>query len=298
MLRHPILYSLLFIGAAFAVLAGLMMVAFSMAGRHKPMLPFGGGAVAVMRIEGAIFDATEVLEDLEDLRQNNAVKAVVLRIDSPGGAVAPSQEIFEEVKKIKNAGKVVVVSMGTVAASGGYYIACAADWILASRGTITGSIGVLMENFGFVDLLKWAMIESRLLKSGAYKDVGNPFREIRPGEREYLQAILDDMYSQFKTAVSEGRKLSPEVIETLAQGKIYTGEMALASKLIDGFGTIYDAIDIAKQKAGLPGGARVIWPRDENSPLDFLVPSQGKNLLKHWFRFSGGGSAVPVWMLP
>lgn len=297
--RHPILYSFLFIGVAFAFLAGIVVVVLFAAGKPgTSVLPFGGGSVAVARIEGPIFDSSSTLEDLEDLRKDNSVKAVVLRIDSPGGAVAPSQEIFEEVKKLKSSGKVVVVSMGTVAASGGYYIACAGDWIVASPGTITGSIGVIMEGFGFAELLKFAKVESRVLKSGAYKDIGNPFRDVKPFERDYLQSLLDNMYGQFKSAVAEQRKIPADVIDGLAEGKVYTGQMALANKLIDGFGTIYDAIDIAKKKAGLPEKARVIWPRDNESPLSFLIPGHTKSMLSHLFRVMSGETPVPVWMLP
>lgn len=243
---------------------------------EKPLFASGRGQVAVVKLEGAIFDSTQILEDLEDLKSDKSVKAIVVRVDSPGGAIAPSQEIFEELLQIKKEKK-IVVSMGTLAASGGYYVACAADKIFASRGTITGSIGVIMESFGVEDLLKWAKVQSVVLKSGHYKDVGSPFRQMQPDERAFLQNLLDDMYRQFKTAVSTQRKIPMEKLDSLAEGKVYSGEQALSLGLIDSFGTIYDAILEAKKMAGLKEDASVSWPRKEKSPLDFLkLVGEGK----------------------
>ncbi|MBX7149427.1 signal peptide peptidase SppA [bacterium] len=253
------------------MLVGFVSILFYWMDDGKGFIP--GGSVAVVKIEGPIFDSKETLEDLNKYRKNRSVKAVVLRIDSPGGAVAPSQEIFEEVKKLKQ-DKKVVVSMGTMAASGGYYISCAADYIMAMKGTITGSIGVIMESLGVNRLAEWAMLESRVIKTGKFKDVGSPMKPMDDEDRAYLQSILNNMYTQFKGDVGEGRKMTPEQVEELAQGKVYTGEQAKALGLIDGLGTIYDAIDQAKKMAGLSQDAHVVWPRKKENPLDFLAESK------------------------
>ncbi|MBI4411299.1 MAG: signal peptide peptidase SppA [Deltaproteobacteria bacterium] len=295
MRRHPILFSFLFIFLILLFFAVLFGVVFTFSGGDRAgWLPFGD--IAVVEIEGPIFDSTEIIRELHRYGENDSIKALVLRIDSPGGAVAPSQEIFEEVKKLRK-NKKIVVSMGTVAASGAYYIAVAADKIFASPGTITGSIGVIMESMNFQELLKWARLENRVIKSGHFKDVGSPFREMLPEERAYLQAILDNMYAQFKQAVAENRGLSPEQIDLIAEGKIYTGEQAMNQKLIDGFGTLYDALSEAKKLAGLPEDAHVIWPREKRLPFEsFLFDSTGKNSLEHFVKKYFHGQDMPVWL--
>lgn len=225
-------------------------------------------------------DSSGVMKDLQNLAKSKSVKAVVIRIDSPGGGVAASQEIFEEVKKLK-ATKPVVVSMGSMAASGGYYIACAADKIYASAGTVTGSIGVIMESFGLQNLLQLVQLESRVLKSGTFKDVGSPMREMTPDEKAYLQQILDNMYQQFTKAVAEQRGFSEEQIQMIAEGKVYTGQQAVEVGLVDSLGTLYDAIAGAKKLAGLPDDAHVLWPRDEDMPFDWIASSLG---IKKWIQ--------------
>lgn len=293
--RHPILYSFLFIFLILFFFAGLFGVVFTLSGGGRSgWVPFG--EIAVIEIEGPIFDATDIIRELHAYGKNSSIKALVLRIDSPGGAVAPSQEIFEEVKKLRK-DKKIVVSMGTVAASGAYYIASAADKIFASPGTITGSIGVIMESMSFQELIKWVRLERRVIKSGQFKDVGSPFREMLPEERAYLQAILDNMYGQFKRAVAENRGFSPAEINRIAEGKIYTGEQALNQKLIDGLGTLYDAIDEAKKLAGLSENARVVWPRGERLPFgSFFFDAMGKNSLEHFVKKYFHGLDMPVWL--
>ncbi|MBI2339974.1 MAG: signal peptide peptidase SppA [Deltaproteobacteria bacterium] len=295
MRRHPILLSFLVVFLILFFLAGVFVVVVALTGGDgAKWLPLGD--IAIVEIEGPIFDSTDIIKELHRYGENSSIKAVVLRIDSPGGAVAPSQEIFEEVKKLKKTKK-VVVSLGTVGASGAYYIACAADKIIASPGTITGSIGVIMESMSFHEVLKWARLENRVIKSGEYKDVGSPFREMLPGERAYLQAILDNMYGQFKNAVAENRGFSQEQIDLIAEGKIYTGEQAMTQKLVDGLGTLYDAIDEAKKLAGLSPDARVIWPRKDKFPFESLLfDSMEKNSLEHFVKKYFHGMDAPVWL--
>ncbi|MDO8519735.1 MAG: signal peptide peptidase SppA [Deltaproteobacteria bacterium] len=291
-MRHPLLLSALFVlfAASFvAFLFGSLIFISSRGGLS--LFPFG--SVAVVRIEGAIYDSREILEELEDHRKNDSVRGVVLRIDSPGGAVAPSQEIFAEVKKLREKKK-VVASMGTVAASGGYYIAAACEKIFASPGTVTGSIGVIMESFDLEELMRWAKLDNRVIKSGGYKDIGNPFREMTPEERKYLQNLIDDMYGQFKEAVGKQRGISEARMEELAQGKIYTGEQAKEVGLVDEMGTVYDAVAAAKKMAGLSPGAHVIWPRDAKFPFNFFTGGSGsfETSLKRYFH----AFDFPVWL--
>lgn len=286
-MKHPILFSVVFIFLAFGVI-GFVFSSILYFSSYGGGSVFSSGNIAVIKIEGPIFDSDDTLKDLEKDRKDDSVKAVVLRIDSPGGAVAPSQEIFEEVKRVKLKKK-VIVSMGTVAASGGYYIASAADKIFASPGTITGSIGVIMESFDLEDLLHWAHLESRVLKSGKYKDVGSPFRDMTPEEKAYMQDLINNMYGQFKKAVGEGRGLEAAKVEELAQGKIYTGEQAKEVGLVDEMGTIYDAIDAAKKMVGLSPDAHVIWPREDKFPFNLF---SSKSFIKNYFHVFD----FPVWL--
>ena len=241
----------------------------------------GGGAsrlteepVMVMKLEGPIRNVDTLVKELHDYQKSETVKAVVLRIDSPGGLVGPSQEMYRQIQKFRKSGKVLVASMSSVAASGGYYIASAADQIYANAGTITGSIGVIYENFGLQDVLEKFNIDSRVMTAGKYKDAGNPFRDMKPEEKAYLQAFIDDLYEQFLKDVAKGRKLPLETIRELAEGKIYTGSQAHAVKLVDGLGNAFDAIEAAKALASLPEDAKVKWPK-EPSPFDSFFEPEG-----------------------
>ena len=299
MSRHPILWSLVLVSGVVAFLGLCLFFLILIANRSESFVPLiGRGAVAVVEIEGLIFSSEEVLKEIVRHEKNNNVKALVVRIESPGGAVAPSQEIFDQIKKFRKSKK-VVISMGAVAASGGYYIATAADKIIASPGTITGSIGVIMESFGVQRLIDLARLESRVIKTGPYKDVGSPYREMTDAERDYLQQLINDIYAQFKQAVAEQRKIDPARVEELAQGKIYTGRQALEAGLIDGLGNLYDALSEAKKLVGLPDDAPVIWPREEPFPLEWLLTksSWGRGILK-LFRGGFGEEAYPLWLYP
>ncbi len=227
------------------------------------------GDIAIVEVKGPIFSSESINEKLEKFRKKDEVKAVVLRIDSPGGAVAPSQEIYVEVKKLAEK-KTVVVSMGTVAASGGYYIAAPATQIVANPGTLTGSIGVLMEHLEIEDLLKWARISAETLKAGKMKDAGSVLRKMTPEERVYLEAVLKNMHEQFLRAVSEGRKINLEDLRKIADGRIFTGEQALQVKLVDQLGNLEDAILLAKNLAHIPGEPKLIKPEKSDSLLKEL----------------------------
>ena len=231
----------------------------------------GGDKVAVIRIEGIILDSRETIEELRHYRDNPSVKAIVLRIDSPGGAVVPSQEIFAEVRKTRAEGKIkVVTSMGNVAASGGYYIAAATDRIVANPGTLTGSIGVIMELANVKGLLEKVGVQSVVIKSGRHKDMASPFRAMTPEDRALLQTVLDDVHAQFIDAVATGRALQPEQVRTLADGRIFTGKQAQTVNLVDELGDLHDAIQLAARLVGISGEPRVIETHKRFSWRDLL----------------------------
>lgn len=267
--KHPILYSLLIIFFIFVVFAGLIFTVFMVTTNDDKGSLLSFGDIAVVKIEGPIMDSTDTIEKFHRLAKNKSIKAVVVRIDSPGGGVAASQEIYEELKKLKP-DKKIVVSMGALAASGGYYVAIAGDKILAQPGTVTGSIGVISESFGLQEIVKWAKLERRTFKSGPLKDVGDPFREQNEEDKVLLQGLIDNMYGQFKGVVMKERHFTPEKMDEVGGGRVFTGEQALALGLIDGLGTIYDAIEESKKLAGLPEDARVNWPEEDDDSFGFF----------------------------
>lgn len=230
-----------------------------------------GDGVGLLEVKGLIVDSEETVRQLEELKKNDRVKAIVLRVDSPGGVVGPSQEIYAEVRKVA-AGKKVVVSMGSLAASGGYYISVPATMIMANPGTITGSIGVLMKISNIEGLLGKVGMKAFTLKTGKFKDAGSPLRDMTEQDEAMLQGVINDAHNQFVNAVADGRKLPVEEIRKLADGRIFTGNQALALKLIDRTGTLQDAIEEAGKLAGIKGEPRVIRPaRKQSAWIDMLV---------------------------
>jgi len=233
-------------------------------------LPTGGPKVAVVEIEGIIVDGGAVVRELRDHADNPSVKAVILRVNSPGGAVAPTQEIFAAVQRVRKGGKPVIASLGAVAASGGYYVATAADRIYANPGSLTGSIGVVMQMVNLEGLLKRVGVEWVVVKAGTYKDAGNIARTMSPEERRMLQALLDDVYSQFVDAVAEGRGLERKEVLAFADGRIYSGQQAMTLKMVDELGGFEDAVEAAGKLANIPGRPRLVYPRKRFSLKDLL----------------------------
>ena len=228
-----------------------------------------GEKIAVVKIEGVILDSKDIIEELREHRENKSVKAILLRIDSPGGAVAPSQEIYTEVLKIRDEGKKkIVTSMGSVAASGGYYIASASDKIVANPGSVTGSIGVILELANISGLMKKVGVESVVIKSGKFKDVGSLFRTMMPEERELLQGVIDDTYDQFVEAVSAGRGINKEDLIPIADGRVFTGRQAKKLGLVDELGSMQDAVKITADLAGIKGEPDLIEKRKKVSILE------------------------------
>lgn len=238
-----------------------------------------GDKIAVVEIRGVITQSSGIIEELQHYEEDERVKAIVLRIDSPGGGVGPSQEIYREVMKIRSKKK-VVTSMGSVAASGGYYIACASDLILANPGTITGSIGVIMEFTNFEELLKKIGIKGVVVKSGEYKDLGSPLREMSPEEKRILQSVIDNVHQQFIQAVMEGRKLDREKVAQVADGRILTGQQAKQLGLVDQIGNLQDAIDAAAKLVGIEGKPTVLYPKRRISLLQWLLEGIGSGILE------------------
>jgi len=230
-----------------------------------------GERIAILEIQGVILDSKPYLDSLSKIKKDDGIKAIVLRIDSPGGAVGPSQEIYSEILKLREK-KPVIATLGSVGASGGYYIACAAQKILANPGTITGSIGVIAQFVSYEQLLKWAKLDVEVIKSGEFKDVGSPFKKMTETEKQYMQQLIDNVYSQFKLAVSKARGIDSKEMDKIADGRIFTGEQAKNLKLIDELGTLSDAISLAGTLSGIKGEPNVsYYPKKKMNFLDFIL---------------------------
>jgi protease IV len=262
--RHPYLFFLL---VSFSILTILVLGSLAMARwMWRSTGDSGAPSVGVIEIDGAIADARETVDHIRRFREDDAIKAIVIRINSPGGAVGPAQEIYREIRKTVGT-KTVVASMGAVAASGGYYVASAADGIVANPGTITGSIGVIMGYTNFGELLEKIGMVPVVIKSAPFKDTGSPTREMRDDEREILQAITQNIHAQFVTAVAEGRKMERAEVERAADGRIITGEDAQARGLVDRLGNFQDALEWAAELAGIEGAVVPVYARDKKLTL-------------------------------
>ncbi len=276
------------IAIALTVTSGVIVVFFLTVWVLMSVLEGGGlpvgQKVAVVELEGIILQADGVVRELNEHRENASVRAVVIRVNSPGGVVAPTQEIYSAIQRLRKSGKPVVASLGSVAASGGYYVATAADRIYASPGTLTGSIGVIMQMANLEGLLKKVGVDYVVVKSGQYKDIGNIARPMTPEERRMLQALLDDVYEQFVDAVAQGRKLDKATVEGFADGRIVSGQQAKQLKMVDALGGLDDAIEAAATLAGLPPKPRLILPRRRFSIFD---------VLKEYLGLPGTGPLLP-----
>ncbi len=248
----------------------LVLLALILAAGEGDSVFSSGEELAVVEITGPIFDSKDIVEQLDRVYDKDNLKGLILRIDSPGGAVAPSQEIYQAVLRVKEKKK-VFASMGTVAASGGYYIAVAADKIVANPGTITGSIGVLMDYTNVEELLRFLKVHAEILTAGKMKDIGSPLRPLKPEERAFLEGILQDMHRQFREAVKKGRNFSDEQIEQIADGRIFTGEMALKAGLVDKLGSLQTAVDLAQEILEIPDKPKLVYPKKKKPQLFDLL---------------------------
>jgi protease-4 len=263
--RHPIVSIFMILAVCFLAFLGFWAFIIWQLGHFSGDFSMGGpgggwsGNVAVVEIEGAIMDAKKEVKMIREIEKKDSIKGVVVYVNSPGGAPAPSQEIYRALKKLDEI-KPVVASLGTVAASGGYWVALGARKIVSNPGTVTGSIGVLMEMANLEKLLEWAKVERYLLKAGKYKDIGSPFKPLGDEERKILKSSLDDIHRQFKEAVSAGRDLPMQIVDVLADGRPYTGRQALESKLVDQMGGLYDAAELVKKEAGFTEEVELAYP--------------------------------------
>jgi protease-4 len=263
MKKNPIVIGLIVIGVIMVVFISAILLLTLMFRRETPSFATGA-KVGVVEVTGIISDSREVIRNIRNFVDDGGVKAIVLRIDSPGGGVGASQEIYQEVVKARKVKK-VVASLGGVAASGGYYVACGADKIVANPGTITGSIGVVMQFANLEELLKKIGYKGYVIKSGQHKDIGSPFREMTPEEKELLQGVIDTVHKQFIKAVAEGRNLPIDKVTAIADGRIFAGEQAQALGLVDELGNLEDSIAIAARMAGIKGRPFVVYGRKKKS---------------------------------
>jgi protease-4 len=260
---------------------------FSVRGNSSD-LDFGGGEkIAVLDVDGVILQAKPFIDALKRYGDDSSIKAIILRIDSPGGGAAASQEMYEAVKRVRDQKKkMIVASIQTVGASGAYYIASGASKIYANRASIVGSIGVIAEWVNYGDLLRWAKLKEVLFTAGELKAAGDPAREMTPAERDYLQSLVNEMYGQFIHDVADGRKLKVDYIKPLASGRVWTGEQAIGLKLIDKLGGFQDAVDDTAKAVGIRGEPSLVHPEEKKRTLldilfgdvTQLLPAQARML--------------------
>lgn len=274
--RHPFLYFILVFSAIIAGTLIIMSMLFSIrAGR----VDAGGEKVGIIEITGVIADSKAAIEDLKKFREDDSIKAIVLRINSPGGAVGPSQEIFREVRKTVTSKK-VVASMGSIAASGGYYVAAGSDGIVANPGTITGSIGVIVGYTNFEEIFNKIGLVPVVIKSGAYKDMASPVREMTDDERKILQNFVNKIHDQFIRDVATGRSMVLTQVASFADGRIFSGEEAQSLGLIDRLGNLEDAVEWAGRMAGIKGKITTVYAREKKfSLLEYIMDSSVEDLV-------------------
>ena len=264
MRRHPIIIGiciLLFIGIVFFIL--LYSFGIFKGSRNSFSI---SDKIGVVQIEGVITDSRDVADQIDEFSEDDAIRAVVLRIDSPGGGVAPSQEIYQAVHELRKKKK-VVASMGSIAASGGYLIAVAAERIVANPGTITGSISAVMHFADVQELMRKVGVRSSVIKSGKFKDIGSPVREMTTEERQMIQGIVDDVYDQLVQTIAENRKIPFENVRGIADGRIFSGRQALRLKLVDELGGLQDSIILAGRLSGIVGKPNVIYATKKKTSL-------------------------------
>jgi protease-4 len=289
-MKNRTLIWLLLGGGAFVLLVVLLLaVALTFGEDGRTEFAFSG-QIQVVDIDGELVESRSVLDQLKRYEDSNSVKAILLNIDSPGGGVAVSQEIYAAIKRLREKNdKIVVAYLSSTGASGAYYIACAANKIVANPGTIVGSIGVIAEWVNYADLLEWAKLKDIVFKTGEFKDTGSGTRALTENEKKYFQGLIDDMYVQFVEAVASGRKLDLQEVRSLADGRVFTGRDAKSRKLVDDVGNFQDAVDLAAKLAGISGKPRLIRLNRQRvtlfdvltSDLSRLAPFNGQTMNSH-----------------
>jgi len=232
-----------------------------------------GDRIGVVDLDGVILSPQPVVSQLKKFGDDSSIKAIILHVNSPGGGVAASEEIYREVKRIRSEKKKkIVVSIESVGASGAYYVAAASDKIFADQGSIVGSIGVIVQWVNYGDLLKWAKLKDVVIKTGEFKDTGNPARDLTPSEQAYMQSLIDNMFGQFIQAVADGRGLKYDDVKSFANGKVWTGEQAKSMKLIDSVGDFESAVSDTAKSVGIKGEPTLVRPeKDRKTLMDLLL---------------------------
>jgi len=283
--RHPYLFFLLVLAAIFALTSIVLSLILAVHLLKDPLAPVSskaGEKVGVVEVKGAIYDPEIVISQLKRFRKDDSIKAIVLRIESPGGSVGPTQEIFREVRKTSQ-NKTVIASMGGIAASGGYYIASGANGIVANPGTITGSIGVILGYTNFQNLLEKVGLAPVIVKSGPYKDMGSSTRKMTEEEQELLQNLVDKIHKQFITDISEGRNIDVSKVSSMADGRILLGQEAKELGLVDRLGNFEDALEWAGRKGGIKGEIIAVYAKEKKFSLVKYIVDSSVNTLTRYF---------------
>jgi protease IV len=278
-------------GAFFIFLVALFTLVYLAAktSRQAEFTGFGD-KIAVVDVEGVIIEPRTVVKELKRYAKDGSIKAIILHINTPGGGAAASQEIHDEVKRIRTEKKKpIIASIETLGASGGYYVAVGADKIYANPASIVGSIGVISQWYNYAELLRWIKMKDVTFKAGELKDAGNPAREMTPAERNYIQGIINDMHAQFINAVAEGRNMKADDIKPLADGRVWTGEQALSLKMIDKVGDFETALKETAKSVGISGEPTIVRPEKEKRTLldllfgdiSDLIPTRAKLMESH-----------------
>ncbi len=261
-------------------LAVLYAFASSMGGNFPGGDDSAKETIAVVEVAGFIGDSRDVVRQIRNFREDDSIRGIIIRIDSPGGAVAPSQEIYQEVMRTRDS-KPIFASMGSVAASGGYYIAAGAERVFANPGSLTGSIGVIMAFTNVKGLMEKVGVKPEVIKAGKYKDVGSPARGMTKEERKYLQRVVKDVHQQFVDAIVEGRGMDPRQAERIADGRIFTGRQALDKKMVDELGGLEDVIATMGKQLGIKGRPRVVQEKESETLIEWLLRNQIPDSIKN-----------------
>jgi protease IV len=254
------------------VVAVFTLVYLSFGGSDEASFSGFGSKIGVVELDGVIFSPKQIVPQLKKFADDDSIKAIIIHVNSPGGGVAASEEIYREVKRIRDEKKKrIVASIETVGASGAYYVASATNKIYADKGSVVGSIGVIAEWVNYGDLLRWAKLNPITMKAGEFKDTGSPTREMTPAEREYMQALIDNMHTQFINAVADGRHAKEDDIRAIANGKVWTGEQALSMKMVDQIADFEGAVKDTARAVNVTGEPTLVWPpKEKRSGLDLL----------------------------
>ena len=265
--RHPFLFFVMIISACFTILflGFIGLIAFGSKLINTQFVQHyasSEGNIGIVEIKGMILSSKKIISEIKTFQEDDKIKAIILRIDSPGGGIGPSQEIYREIMKIKT-DKKIITSMGSVAASGGYYIASATNGIVANPGTITGSIGVIMEYANLMEIAKKIGISPVVIKSGEFKDMGSPLRELKEKEKKIFQELVNELHLQFVNDAAKARKIDVKTMSALADGRVYTGQTALALNLVDRLGNLDDALLWAGEISNIKGELKPVYPKED-----------------------------------